>query len=64
MRACRYKHHFLHLIPGPVRVLGKDHGWESRGRGTETKQSQEHGVSGLHDAIWEMGMRVSLSSHL
>lgn len=33
--------------------------------GTETKQSQEHGVSGLHDAIWgEVGMSMSLSSHL
>lgn len=37
VRACRYKHHLLHLIPGPVRVLGKDHGWESRGRGHRDK---------------------------
>ena len=33
--------------------------------GTETKQSQEHGVSGLHDALWgEVEMSVSLSCHL
>lgn len=30
--------------------------------GTETKQSQEHGVSGLHNAIWrEVKLSVSLS---
>lgn len=33
--------------------------------GTETKQSQEHGVSGFHNAICEeAGMIVSLSCHL
>lgn len=33
--------------------------------GTETKQSQEHGASGLDDAIWgEVGVSESLPCHL
>ena len=50
---------------GRSEFLAKITAGRAEAGGTETKQSQEHGVSGLHDAIWgEMGMRVSLSSHL
>ena len=50
---------------GRSEFLAKITAGRAEAGGIETKQSQEHGVSGLHDAIWgEMGMRVSLSSHL
>ena len=48
---------------GRSEFLAKITAGRAEAGGTEEKQSQEHGVSGLHDAIWgEMGMRVSLSS--
>lgn len=46
--------------PETVRVLGKDHGWESRGRGHRDKAvTGTYGVSGLHDAIGRDGGCVS-----